>query len=120
MTVVLPYPPSTNRMWRTFRGMTVLSKEGKAFKQQAALLYRRAGLKLHHGDVVVWLTLHPRMNKDGSASKTVLDLDNSLKAALDALQGVAYVNDRQIKALAAKYGPPTPNGGATVAVEAFA
>ena len=30
--VQLPYPPSTNRMWRNHRGRQVLSAEGRAYQ----------------------------------------------------------------------------------------
>ena len=32
--VQLPYPPSTNRMWRNNRGRMVLSDEGKTTRQK--------------------------------------------------------------------------------------
>ena len=118
MIVALPYPPSTNRMWRVFRGRTVLSEEGRTYKAKAGWLAKAAGAKPVAHDVVVVVTLHPRVNKDGSASKVVLDLDNSLKVACDALQGVAYVNDKQIKRITAAYGNPVQDGGLTVAVMA--
>ncbi|WP_321160168.1 RusA family crossover junction endodeoxyribonuclease, partial [Neisseria gonorrhoeae] len=38
--------------------------------------------------------------------------DNALKVALDALQGVAYHNDRQVRRIAADYaGEPVAGGG---------
>jgi crossover junction endodeoxyribonuclease RusA len=45
-----------------------------------------------------------------------MDLDNCLKVTLDALQGVAYDNDAQIKRIVAEYGNPVINGGVTVEV----
>lgn len=116
--IELPYPPSTNRMWRNFRGRTVLSDEGVTYKAKAGWLAKAAGAKCVDHDVALVVTLHPRKNKDGSASKTVLDLDNIFKIACDSLQGIAYVNDKQIKRLAASYGAPIKDGGLTVAVMA--
>lgn len=118
MIVALPYPPSTNRMWRNYRNAVVLSEVGKSYKQAAALLAKSAGMKPVDYDVAVVITLHPKTNKDGSASGIVIDLDNSLKIVLDSLQGVGYVNDKQIKRLAAAYGAPMKDGGLTVAVMA--
>ncbi|EMS1813588.1 RusA family crossover junction endodeoxyribonuclease, partial [Neisseria gonorrhoeae] len=47
----------------------------------------------------------------------VIDLDNALKVALDALQGVAYHNDRQVRRIAADYaGEPVAGGGLAVEV----
>ena len=116
ITVQLPYPPSTNRMWRNFRGVSVLSDEGRTFKAKAGWLAKQAGARCMTEDVAVAVTLHAKTKKNGQASATVLDLDNSLKAALDAMQGVAYANDKQIKRIAAAYGAPMPDGGLTVCV----
>ncbi|WP_404562177.1 RusA family crossover junction endodeoxyribonuclease, partial [Neisseria gonorrhoeae] len=52
------------------------------------------------------------------ANKTVIDLDNALKVALDALQGVAYHNDRQVRRIAADYADePKQGGGLAVEIE---
>lgn len=105
-------------MWRVFRGHSVLSEEGRTYKAKAGWLAKAAGAKPVEHDVAVVVTLHPRANKNGSASKVVIDLDNSLKVACDALQGVAYTNDKQIKRISAAYGNPMTDGGLTVAVMA--
>ncbi len=70
------------------------------------------------GLVAVRLRLIPKANKDGGASKTVIDLDNALKVTLDALQGIAYANDKQVRRIAAEYaGEPEQGGGLTVEIE---
>ena len=47
----------------------------------------------------------------------MLDLSNSTTLAEDALQDIAYANDKQIKRrLSAAYGNPMKDGGLTVAV----
>lgn len=70
------------------------------------------------GSVAVRLRLIPKANKDGSASKTVIDLDNALKVALDALQGIAYHNDRQVRRIVAEYGSePAAGGGLAVEIK---
>ena len=66
--------------------------------------------------MAVSVTLHPRTNKDGSASGVVLDLDNSIKVACDALQGTPTRTTKQIKRLSAAYGNLMKDGGLTVAV----
>mgnify|MGYP000857393862 FL=1 len=114
--VQLPYPPSTNRMWRNYRGRQVLSAEGRAYKANVGWLAKAAGAKVVEHDVALIVTLHPRTNLDGTASAVVLDLSNSIKLAEDALQGIAYANDKQIKRLSAAYGNPMKDGGLTVAV----
>lgn len=70
------------------------------------------------GSVAVRLRLIPKANKDGSANKTVIDLDNALKVALDALQGIAYHNDRQVRRIVAEYADePVAGGGLAVEIE---
>ena len=116
--IILPYPISTNRYWRTFRGMTVVSEEAKAYKKQVAQIAQLSGCIKHNGNVSIDITLYPKRNKDGSANAKVLDLDNCLKVVLDALQGVAYDNDKQVVALTAKYAnEPKENGGVKVCIE---
>ena len=124
-----PYPPSLNRMYRNFKGRTVLSAEGKAFKEQVFWLAKAAGIGSPiMGWVEVSLTLHPVEPKDSDkrAAKfgpawhlacRCLDVDNCVKAALDALQGAAYANDSQILALLVLRGEPVPDGGLTVKVK---
>ena len=119
MIVRLPYPPSTNRMWRIYNGRSVLSAEGAAFKRAAAWAAKAAGAQVLTGPVQVSMKLHPRTTAKGTASGTVLDLDNALKCPLDALQGVAYENDKQVKRLAIEYGEPLDGGGVTVIVIAY-
>ena len=63
------------------------------------------------------VVLHPKLTEKGVASKTVIDLDNSLKVALDALQGLAFSNDRQVKKIALSYGYPVVGGGLSVSVD---
>lgn len=112
MELILPYPISTNRYWRTFRNQTVLSREAKQYKQEVAWLAKQAKMSLLEGEVEIHVRLIPRARKDGSASLQVLDLDNALKVLLDALQGVAYLNDRQVKKIVADYAPhPKADGG---------
>ena len=116
--IILPYPISTNRYWRTFRGMTVVSEEAKAYKKQVAQIAQLSGCIKHNGNVSIDITLYPKRNKDGSANAKVMDLDNCLKVVLDALQGVAYDNDKQVVALTAKYAnEPKENGGVKVCIE---
>lgn len=96
--------------------MTVLSAEGKAFKIEAAWRCKAAGMKVLSGDVSLTLFLHPRQNKDGTASKTRIDLDGGLKGICDALNGVGYRDDKQIVEIHAHIGEPVLGGGVSVQV----
>jgi len=113
MIVTIPYPPSANRYWRIFRGRAVHSKAATDYKKAI-----RSMVESEPTDEPVQLAviLHPKQNKDGSECKTIIDLDNCLKVALDALQGVAYLNDKQVRKITAEYGDPLPDGGLTVTV----
>ena len=88
MTITLPYPPSANRYWRTFNGRIVMSAEARAYKEGVALIARAKGLRPSDGDVTLKLDVF-RPQRRG-------DLDNRIKIVLDALQGVAYYDDKQV------------------------
>ena len=127
MKLVLPYSVSANRYWVTFayfdrqtkkpKAVTVPSAEAKAYKEAVGWIAKAAGVKEPTTKPVhLRYTLCPRTRKDGSASQVVLDLGNALKVAEDALQGIVYVNDRQVKKIDAEYGDPTPDGALVVEV----
>lgn len=114
----LPYPISTNRYWRTFRSRQIVSKEAVAYKARVAAIAAENGIKPTAKTVGLTVQLIPKANKDGSASKVCLDLDNCLKVCLDALQGAAYENDNQVRRIVAEYGSePIAGGGLVVKVE---
>ena len=62
-------------------------------------------------------TLNPKKNKDGSESRVRIDLDNALKVVNDALNGIAYVDDRQIRRIVLEFGEPIVGGGLSVFIE---
>lgn len=115
--VELPYPPSVNRMWRHFRGRTVLSSDGKAYKAEVQRLALAKGAELITGSLRLRVKLLPKTKKDGSASAIVMDLSNCLKVAEDALQGVCYENDRQVESIRLDYGDAVNGGGLIVRIE---
>ena len=84
--VDLPYPPSVNRMWRRVGNRTVLSREGRIYRQRVAWTCR--DLRRIDGDVVVRIKVY-RPAKRG-------DLDNCFKAILDSLRGLAFHDDSQV------------------------
>lgn len=115
--IQLPHPVSANRYWRTFRNRTVRSAEANQYRKDAQFAFLLAKEHKHAGPVRVSIQFHPRTNKDGSASKVRLDIDNVIKVALDALNGLAYDDDKQIVAVSAELAGPVPHGGLTVTVE---
>ena len=68
------------------------------------------------GELHVELVLHPRLTAKGEASKVRIDLDNAVKVALDALQGLAFADDAQVVELHASVGEPLQDGGLGVVV----
>lgn len=118
--LILPYPISANRYWRVMNGRAVRSAEADSYKRQAGWIAKAAGVRVTTDPVHVALTLHPKATKSGAASRVRLDLDNCIKVCLDALNGVAYRDDRQVVKISAEIGPPMDDGGLSVMVTGVA
>lgn len=86
-----PLPPSANRYWRLAKGRLIVSTEAQDYKTTVAMLARCARVAMLTGPVKLTVAIY-RERKSG-------DLDNFLKVLLDALQGVFYANDAQIREL---------------------
>lgn len=114
--MLLPYPPSANRLWRRAGTRLVQSAEARQYKSQCYWIAKKAGVKVMTGPVAVALVLHPRRNKDGSASAHRIDIDNAVKATLDGLNGAAWLDDGQVVRLMAEVGEAIEGGGLTVEV----
>lgn len=86
----LPFPPSVNRYWRHVGTRVLVSKEGREFRTTVRGLMKRQKIKKQDGDLIVDIRLIP-------VDRRRRDVDNSLKALLDAMQaGGAYDDDSQI------------------------
>lgn len=90
MKITLPYPISANRYWRWSKRGVFVSAEAKAYKEEARWRAWQQGAKCTDKKISMRITLVPR-------TKRSIDLDNALKIALDALQGVCYWNDSQVE-----------------------
>lgn len=133
--LTLPYPPSSNRYWRStiIKGhvSVYLSAEAKKYKRAVALACKLADVRRPLiGRVAVSLVLHPhrpldarqRMRKFGDAWDVALrsiDLDNSAKIAIDALQGYAFTDDALVWRLVAERGEPLHEARLVVTIEAL-
>lgn len=116
MTVLLPYPPSANRyIRRTARGC-YRTAEADRYRETAKALAISNGASCLSGPVVVVATLLPKTTKKGAASKTRIDIDNAIKVACDALQGVCYEDDNQIVRLTIQIGEAISGGGLLIEV----
>ena len=124
ITLVLPYPISANRYWRTYmpKGfkapVTVVSSDAKAYKTEVGWLARAAGIhKPISGRVAVSYVLYPkrpqdwakRTAKDPSGwddSVLCIDLDNAQKVLFDALKGVVFDDDKWVRRIHAERAEP--------------
>lgn len=87
--LILPWPPSVNTYWRTFRGRMLISAHGRDYRARAvaaAIAAERFG----HAQVAVRIEAWVPDNRRR-------DVDNLLKAPLDALAHAGvYEDDSQI------------------------
>ena len=88
ITLVLPYPPTVNHMYRRARGHLALTPEALAFRHAVRMIAMVQGVTPVTGPVAVFLDVYRPLRRG--------DLDNILKATLDALQTVAYHDDQQV------------------------
>ena len=117
MIVVLPYPVSANRYWRTvvakkqLRALTFVSDEAKSYKAECAWRAKAAGFRAPlAGAVALHIRLVPK-------NRVCMDLDNALKVTIDALKGIVYADDAQVYRIVAERLDPDP-AGARLEVEA--
>ncbi len=89
MKLVLPYPPSANRYWRTVNGHPVVSAEARAYKQGVKLRLLSEGYRNPPSCPVVLFATFYRPRKAG-------DLSNRIKVLEDALNGIAWIDDGQV------------------------
>lgn len=110
--LALPFPPSVNHYWRHVGSRVLISKKGRDYRALVSSLIHRKRIKTLEGDLIVDIKLTP-------PDRRRRDVDNSLKALLDAMQfGGAYFDDSQIVRLAIEKLPPDPgNGHAAVFVQ---
>jgi len=105
----LPYPPTVNTYWRANGNRRYISKAGVEFTQEVSLVVKMQKPK-PFGDkqVAISVMIHPR-------SKRKFDLDNTLKAILDALMKAGmYDDDSQIEYIEIARGEAVDGGKAVV------
>lgn len=87
----LPYPPSINHYWRhTLRGHVYISQEGKSYIKRVSQIVMLKRIEMLEGDLSLSVDVYPPDNRKR-------DLDNVLKALLDAMQKAnVYADDNQI------------------------
>ncbi|HBA7687059.1 TPA: RusA family crossover junction endodeoxyribonuclease, partial [Escherichia coli] len=76
---VFPYPPTVNTYWRRRGSTYFVSKAGERYRHDVALIVRQQRLKLNLSEkLAIRIIVKP-------PDKCRRDLDNLLKAPLDAL-----------------------------------
>lgn len=110
---LLPWPPSVNRYWRSVNDRVLISRDGRAYRKavEAWRLEWLPHLEPLSGPLSMTITVHP-------PDKRRRDLDNMLKALLDAMQHAGfYSDDYQIADLRIVRGEQTPGGAIAVRIE---
>ena len=87
--LVLPYPPTVNTYWRRRGSTYFVSKAGERYRRAVALIVRQQRLKLSlSGRLAIKIIAEP-------PDKRRRDLDNILKAPLDALTQTCRHRDQK-------------------------
>jgi crossover junction endodeoxyribonuclease RusA len=96
ITLHLPFPPSVNTYYRRSKHSTYLSQKGRDYKQKVAEVVSTHYPLLENamaGRLSVFLSLFPPTHRS-------MDIDNRVKATLDALQDAGvFEDDEQIDEL---------------------
>ncbi|PWD68937.1 MULTISPECIES: RusA family crossover junction endodeoxyribonuclease [Pectobacterium] len=121
MKLTLPFPPSVNTYWRSpssgpLAGRHLVSAKGRAFRAQAiacVLEQLRRKPKAITSLVAVTITFYP-------PDRRTRDMDNYLKAPLDALTHAGvWADDSQIQRMLLEWGPVTKGGKAEIVISNF-
>jgi len=102
----LPYPPSVNHYWRRVGNRTLISKKGREYRRAVNAHLTIYGFKDHPlaGRISASFTAFP-------PDRRKRDLDNLLKALLDALEHAGvYRDDSQIDSLTIERGEVVQGG----------
>ena len=106
----LPYPPSVNHYWRRVGARTLISRQGRTFRESVCSLL--ALRRLHPLDG--WLKVHLQIYPPDRRRR---DVDNIQKPVLDALQHAGvYHDDFQIVSLLTDRLEPRDGGHLVVII----
>lgn len=121
-TLVLPYPVSANRYWShgviKGRAVTFVTKEAKAYREQVGWIAKQAGLRIPlDGRIELTLRLYPQRPQDWAKRSQrdpdtwdddvrCIDLGNAEKVLSDALNGIAWIDDKQLRRIVSERCEP--------------
>jgi len=104
----LPWPPSMNHYWRRVGNRTLISREGREYRERVISLCRQRAYATMTGRLAVMLMASP-------PDRRRRDLDNLQKPLLDALEHAGvYANDSQIDLLITDRGEEVVAGGCVI------
>jgi len=105
LLIELPWPPSVNHYYRRVGHRTLISREGRKYRNEVCAILRDLHLSPLDGELAMTVDAYP-------PDKRRRDADNILKSLLDALQHAgAYYDDSQIKKLSVELLEPCrPHG----------
>src|SRR5262245_55530807 len=104
LELTLPFPPSVNHYWRRVGFRTLISREGRIYRDRVCRQLARDGVRPLDGPLAVHIEMYP-------PDRRRRDCDNVFKALLDALaHGGAYHDDSQIEWLSIERCHPVDQG----------
>ena len=111
--IEMPWPPSINGYWRTFRNRQIISKRGREYRKKAVEHIKEIGLfnKKISGAVQVTMVLNPPTLRK-------YDVDNFNKALFDALSHAGFwLDDEQVNHLQIVKGEKVKGGSVPMFIE---
>jgi crossover junction endodeoxyribonuclease RusA len=106
----LPFPPSVNHYYRRVGTRTLISREGRAYREKVCAILAELGVRPLAGPIRMSIEVYP-------PDRRRRDLDNLQKSLWDALQkGGAYRDDSQVVRFKAVKLEPVPGGKVIVRI----
>jgi crossover junction endodeoxyribonuclease RusA len=136
--LVLPYPISSNRYWRSFvprgkqRAVVVRSAEAEAYKAEVGYRARHAGIRTPLlGRISLQVQLYPPRPQDWARRARrnplawdddvrCIDLGNAEKVLSDALNGIAWLDDKQHRRILLERMEPDGDARVVVRIQELA
>jgi len=114
MEIELPFPPSVNHYYRRVGPRTLISRDGRAYRQRVTSVLAALRVRPVRGAIRMHIDVYPPDNRRR-------DLDNLQKSLWDALQkGGAYLDDSQVVKFTVERREVVSGGKVIVRIEEIA